>query len=496
MKHSKRSYLSILLMSSSLVLLLLFQVIWLQKVYNEQYEILYKDANTLFRTTMMDLQDSVVRKNMKLIKADTLVHRVSPSLVPAGQPSLEFEHRSERVLIQNHRMRGVSSVMDTLPDKTQVKIFISSDQRLDSSEKVLGSIAENIGALRKKNGNYNFLVKLDIDSIPVGAIAKPYQQSLIKANIDLPFQVLRLPAGIPSTKARGIQTELFVGFPSRTNYMAYFPEYRMYLFRHSLPQLIFSVFLTLITSFSFFLIYRNFQRQKRLNQLKNDFISNITHELKTPITTVGIAIEALRNFNVLQDPTQTKEYLEISRQELNRLNIMVDKILKTAVFENSGVDIQWDTIDMEKLIEQVQQSMQLQYEKLGAEVVFTREGNKFSVRGDTVHLVNVVYNLIDNALKYTAKQPSITILLRELWDKIEVSVQDDGIGIATEFQHKIFEKFFRVPTGDVHNAKGYGLGLNYVNQVIEKHNGQIKVQSEPNKGSCFTIYLPKVYAEN
>lgn len=491
MKYTRRPFVSIALMSSSLVLLLVFLVFWMQKVYDEQYGALCKETDTIFRTTMMDIQDSLVRKNMKLLGRDSLLALPLPPPMPAMAFRESMPGESGRVFIEKHRLNNA----DTLGEQ-HVQIYVKSNQRLDSSDKLLSSIAGNAG-IRHQSGNYNFVLQLDIDSIPVQAISARYRQALAHSGIPLAFAITRITEFSPQTKVeKGIWTAPFMSFPINTQYSAYFPQYQSYLVRSCISQILFSGMLLLITSVSFFLIYRNFQRESRLNELKDDFINNITHELKTPITTVGVALEALSNFNAFQNPAQASEYLEISKHELNHLNLLVDKILKTTMFESKGIDIQWNTVDMKQLLVQVQYSMQIQYDKLHADVALKREGSEFRIKGDSVHLTNVLYNLIDNALKYTSLQPDIEIRLLEKPEKIELSIQDNGIGIEPEFQHKIFEKFFRVPTGNVHNTKGHGLGLNYVAQVVVKHNGQLSVQSKPGHGSCFTISLPKAYAEN
>lgn len=257
------------------------------------------------------------------------------------------------------------------------------------------------------------------------------------------------------------------------------------------PQILFSVFLTVLTTAAFVIMYRSIRAQQRLMELKNDFISNITHELKTPITTVGVAIEALKSFQRIDNPKLTNDYLDIAQNELNRLSILTDKILKTSIFENKGIEYQPEPIEMDKLIEQVLASMKLVFEKQGAKVTFEKEGNDFSLMGGSVHLTSVIYNLLDNALKYSLITPEIMIYLKGEPSEIILSVKDNGIGIAAEYRKKVFEKFFRVPTGDVHNIKGYGLGLSYVESVVKSHKGVIEVQSEPGKGSNFIIVFPK-----
>jgi two-component system, OmpR family, phosphate regulon sensor histidine kinase PhoR len=227
-------------------------------------------------------------------------------------------------------------------------------------------------------------------------------------------------------------------------------------------------------------------------ELKNDFISNITHELKTPVTTVGVALEALKSFNGLDNPALTSEYLDIAQNELNRLSILTDKILKASSFENNGVEYNAEPVELDKIIDQVLGSLKLVFERQQAKISFTKEGTDFQLLGSSVHLTSVVYNLLDNALKYSKEIPEIEIHLKSTPDALTIIIKDHGIGISSEYKKKVFEKFFRVPTGDVHNIKGYGLGLSYVDSVVKSHRGSITVDSEVGKGSEFSIRLPKI----
>jgi two-component system phosphate regulon sensor histidine kinase PhoR len=244
------------------------------------------------------------------------------------------------------------------------------------------------------------------------------------------------------------------------------------------------------------MVYQSLQKQRRLTQLKNDFISNVTHELKTPITTVGVAIEALSNFNALNDPARTKEYLQISKYELDRLSLLVDKVLKMSLFEKKEPELKLEVFDIKALVSEVLNSMKIQFEKRSAEVDFDTRGQDFSIEADRIHLTSVIFNLIDNALKYSQDSPKLQVAISQEAESLQISVADKGIGIAPEFLDKIFEKFFRISSGDQHNTKGYGLGLSYVASVVKKHHGNIAVNSQPQEGTKFTITLPKKHEEN
>jgi len=246
----------------------------------------------------------------------------------------------------------------------------------------------------------------------------------------------------------------------------------------------------IFTTVVFIFLYRNLAQQRRLAEMKNDFISNITHELKTPIATVSVAVEALRNFGGLQKPERTKEYLDISAGELQRLGLLVDKVLKLSMFEKDEISLQKESFDLLDLITEVMTSMKLQFENQHAVTSLASSGDNFVIDADRVHITSVIYNLLDNALKYTKADPRIDVELIRKDEYFELRVKDNGIGISAENQRKVFDQFFRVPTGDRHNVKGYGLGLSYINHIVKQHHGLIEVESAPGKGSTFIVKLP------
>lgn len=202
-----------------------------------------------------------------------------------------------------------------------------------------------------------------------------------------------------------------------------------------------SLLLVGLTAFSFALLLRSLVQQRKLTQIKNDFISNITHELKTPIATVSVAIEALRNFDALHSPEKTKEYLAISSNELQRLSFLVDKVLKLSMFEKHQVELKEETIDLAALVKEVVNSMKLQFEKYKAQVNVQLHGYRFEIEADRLHTTSVLFNLLDNALKYSRENPSIQIELKAETERILLSVTDNGIGIPAEY-HKNIRKVF------------------------------------------------------
>ncbi|MEQ1584298.1 MAG: HAMP domain-containing sensor histidine kinase [Cyclobacteriaceae bacterium] len=495
MKNSKNT-LALVLIVSSIILLLALQVFWLTNSYEKAYFDLRRETDGMFRSTIMTLRDSMLVKSFEKLPSDS-----------AWKEAFRFSHKVDGDTVNKSKIRYQQN-------SSQIQIYISSDQKRDSLQAFLRPLTTRIQEGKMSGGN--FILRLGPDSLSSDSIRHYYRKSLAQAEIDVPFEVKHssfIPTPIqlgkgnktmlkpPVEESLDVQVEArvfsnslhsdWVRFDPVHRYAVVLSDFRPLLIKAITPQILFSLFLTLLTTAAFVIMYRSIRTHQRLMELKNDFISNITHELKTPVTTVGVAIEALKNFKGLNNPELTTEYLDIAQNELNRLNILTDKILKTAIFENKGVKFNPEPVDMEKLVEQVLGSMKLVFEKQGAHVHVEKEGQDFQLMGGPVHLTSVIYNLLDNALKYSSVDPTIIIKLKSEGNRITLSIKDQGIGIAQEHRKKVFEKFFRVPTGDVHNIKGYGLGLSYVETVVRSHKGTIEVESEPGKGSNFIITLPK-----
>jgi two-component system phosphate regulon sensor histidine kinase PhoR len=198
----------------------------------------------------------------------------------------------------------------------------------------------------------------------------------------------------------------------------------------------------------------------------------------------------MKNFDVLGNPQRTQEYLSISANELQRLSLLVDKVLRLSMFEKKEIQFKRESFDIAELAAEVMDSMKLQFEKQLAKVSLERAGSNFHIEADKRHIASVIYNLLDNALKYSKEDPAIKVHIIDRERFLELRVTDNGIGIAGEYRDKIFEQFFRVPSGDRHNIKGYGLGLSYVNHIVKSHMGFIELETEPGKGSTFIVKLP------
>ena len=251
-----------------------------------------------------------------------------------------------------------------------------------------------------------------------------------------------------------------------------------------------SIAIIIILIGSFYYTISTIFRQKKLSEVKNDFINNMTHEFKTPISTISLASEVLSD-NTIEKSRETEEkYLKIIRNENKRLGGMVENILQAATLDKGELKLKIQETDVHQVIKDVLQSLSLQIQNKHGEAVTELNAQRYSLFADRMHIGNIIYNMVDNALKYCNETPRIVISTESDRNQLIITVKDNGIGIKKEDQKKIFDTFYRVPTGNVHNVKGFGLGLSYVKAVVEKHGGHIEVNSELNKGSAFVVYLP------
>lgn len=231
-------------------------------------------------------------------------------------------------------------------------------------------------------------------------------------------------------------------------------------------------------------------RQKRLGQMKNDFIGNMTHELKTPISTIALSSEVLCDPSIVQEPERLLSYAGIIRAENERLRTQVERVLQLSTLDKGELHLKREPVDMHKVLRQVAESFSVQMEERGGELRLLPEAAQAVVTGDPVHLTNVVFNLVDNALKYSPERPQVSVATSNNGRWLRVAVKDNGIGIRREDLKHIFERFYRVHTGNVHNVKGFGLGLHYVDEIVRAHGGRVTAESELGKGSVFTLELP------
>ena len=268
------------------------------------------------------------------------------------------------------------------------------------------------------------------------------------------------------------------------------PDQQRHVLRSMWPLLAASALFILLIIAAFVYTLRTIWLQKRLGDIKNDLVNNLTHELKTPISTIALACEALNDTSISKSPEQMKVFTNMIRDENKRLGLLVESVLQSAVSDSGRMRLRLTDLDLHAVLADVVRNSAISAENKGGRLELIARAELAHVRGDRIHLANVFYNLIDNAVKYCETPPVVTLTTSSDAQGLTVSVKDNGIGIPRSEQKKIFDRLYRVPTGDRHNVKGFGLGLSYVKAVIDRHGGRIRIESEPGSGSTFHITIP------
>ena len=269
-------------------------------------------------------------------------------------------------------------------------------------------------------------------------------------------------------------------------------RYNEFLIRSIAPQILFALLLLLTTSAAFIFSFRSLSNQLKLAAMKDDFISNMSHELKTPVATMKVAVEAMQQMDPAEKKETMREYLGMTAQELTRLDQLVSKVMSSLAMENGNNVFHFEPVDLKSLIEKTIQSLSLQFKQRQAQVTFNADEPPAVIRADSLHVQGILYNLFDNSLKYGNESPEISIRLSQSEKEVLLSFKDNGPGIPEEYLDKVFDKFFRVPSGNQHNVKGFGLGLNYVSQVMKQHGGSVSVKNFADGGCEFTLKFRKV----
>ena len=278
------------------------------------------------------------------------------------------------------------------------------------------------------------------------------------------------------------QYELYVNFTSK----------KKYLIASVTNMAALSIIFTLIIIVAYSSALSQLMLQRQISQIKTDFINNMTHELKTPIATINLALDAMKNPKITADMSKMKRYLGMIREENKRMHAQVENVLRISKLEKNQLDIKKERLELHELIEEAITHVELIVEDRNGYIKSHLGALRSSILANDVHFTNVIVNVLDNAVKYSEGEPKIDIYTENVKNSIVLKVRDQGIGMSKTAQKKIFEKFFREHTGDIHNVKGHGLGLTYVKRIVDDHHGQIWVESEKGKGTTITLKLPLI----
>lgn len=476
-RESKYWWMAVLMISSQL-LLTGFVTYWLISQYQEERMNLHAELKHEYMSIHEQLVDSMLMQNLIAPSLhDSLMIKVDIS--DQGRLEILNDSVSSTVIMKHF-------TMDTIPDQEIFALHqgdsIKHDEMLVRSVKLF--ISQTDEAFRNDPAMHVF--SMHIDSVAFLHLLKERFKEQ-----DWKFGLERLNRGIPVTEPGSVQGLLLQNYHARETPEILVQGYAGYLIRSLIPQILFALILLGLSASSLLFAYRSLKKQVVLNKLRDDFIGNISHELKTPVSTVKVALEALNTYDLKKDPKVAGEYLDIASREVDRLEGLVDKVLHHAVLEDQSAMLQKVNCDLQDMVQKVIETLDIFIRERGAEVRVHTSGGPFRVLVDPVYMEGVIINLIDNSLKYAGPSPEIRIHLISNQTGIQLSVQDNGPGIPEEYHHQIFQKFFRVPAGDRHDVKGYGLGLSFASQVMAHHGGYISMRNLPDGGCKFTLQLAK-----
>lgn len=369
------------------------------------------------------------------------------------------------MLNRNQLVQNVVTELVNVNAKKKIEDRLSVNQL----DKIISDEFKNSGV----DADYYFAVnKLDSDSL---TLIKPGADTINLRNSN--FRTLLYPA------------EMFFN-PNQL--IIYFPDQKTYLLGSIGGMLGLSIGLIVIITAVFYNTLQMFVRQKKITDIKNDLINNITHEFKTPISTISLACEALKEPDLVKEAGSVQKYTSIIKEENERLRLMVENLLNTAAFEKDSFHLSKSENDLDEIINKSVEKFEETLKQRNGKIEIEGIPSGIVLNSDKFHVINMISNLIDNAIKYNENNPEIKITVNKFSDKILISISDNGIGIDKEYANKIFDTFYRVPTGNIHNVRGNGIGLSYTKKIIEAHNGSVSVKSEPGKGSTFELTLPLI----
>jgi len=469
-------YIIVTLMTFSLLGLIAFQWYWMSNYFEaNKRELDWEINRALARTSDRYLNESLESFN----GFSWLPDSITPTLNTT---------QSAFNLYSNHQNILIDSVSGSTEDVIQ-------SMGIDYMNKVSGLINDLLTNLNHpKIINFDRLLEILDEELERIGIDNEYNLAI--SNINDKVIYYKDPESLQSTVMFGYKSPVILSSISNPYFTHLFIYNKGKLLFQKTWLVFFSSFLLIVIilacfSYALHIIFN----QKKVSEIKNDFVNNMTHELKTPISTVSLALEALVNFDVRNDDQRSLKYLDISRREIRRLSTMVEKVLNIACYERGEIHLKKEAQHLNKLIEDVVETISMQVQKKDGILNCELNADPDLIFADKIHINNLLYNLIDNSNKYFVDRPEITIKTESNDEGIILEISDKGIGISKEDLSRVFEKFYRVSTGNIHNIKGYGLGLSYVKDIVEMHGGKLKVESEKNKGTKFIIYLSYEYKD-
>ncbi|MCG7855963.1 sensor histidine kinase [Flavihumibacter sp.] len=416
-------------------------------------------------------------RSMLVIKEDQLSERVVKAMYATGQELME--QKGTLPSLKNRRMRpNITWPSDQLMMELMKPSTIS--EKFTTFE-VEEKLRKNFDAFGLQDTQFEFVITSDAGFLTYDELRSRNFDAVVDDTVrNLRFiNPLQIPGG---SNLEGLVPEEVM--------MVVVPNVKHIVFRELRWMLAGAILFTLILLAAFYVTVSALLRQKKLSEIKNDFINNMTHEFKTPLATISLAVDALRTEKVSNDKDKMQYFTGIIKEENKRMNKQVETILQAALMDRQEIQLSRRPVKVHSIIEQVLENFDLQMQSRNGQVDVQLNAKKDEIIADEVHFTNLINNLVDNAVKYSKDNLLLKIQTSSNSKGVQIRIEDNGIGMSKESLKRIFEKFYRVHTGNLHNVKGFGLGLSYVKNIVDAHNGKIKVESTLGKGTTFIIDMP------
>jgi two-component system phosphate regulon sensor histidine kinase PhoR len=491
-------YFLIGLMSVSLAGIVMVQIYWIiNSVSDKEYQFSFAVKQTLasvsseldsrevenFYNVLDQIRDSLgVQPDTRTISELMLIKR--------NQNQEEASTYSNSLLNESYKLNPQLLDLEldsiTFNKLLSKKSVLDTDANLERKKKTFQELSQLDKYARKVDEELQRIIREELQNRPIEADFEfaIYQDGFATRVQSDDFDFLAEATwGYPIYKNSNLETEPYLLYLNM-------PDRKKYILSSVAGMALLSLMFTTVIVVAYSNAIKQIFKQRQISQIKTDFINNMTHEFKTPIATINLALDSLKHPKISSDPDKVSNYLRMIREENKRMHSQVENVLRISKLERDDLNIDKEPLDMDEIIEDSISHIQLILEEKGGVIKTHLGALRTEVLVNESHITNVVVNVLENAIKYTEGTPVIDVFTENIKDKLVIKVRDQGIGMSKQAQRKIFQKFFREHTGDIHNVKGHGLGLAYAKRILDDCHGEINVDSIKGKGSTFSIYLP------
>lgn len=471
----------------TMVLTVVVQCYWNYKNYIQNKQRYVNDVQIALDNALENYYADLAETNqMTFINANPDSTYAENPLADFNTDSIFFEFKKEYTQTLGKDFAGFTQLIDSVktisiakPNKTLSPIKLIKGKRASDSIKMLKGIT-------------SIFISIQSDTLDFKTLNPLVKEELKRKDIDIDFALkhFKNDSLFNDFNTKNIQTD-YLTTSSKTKFLKQterlelaYPDATNIILKAGMFEILLSILLTIAIVSCLFYLLKIIKNQKQIAEVKNDLISNVTHEFKTPIATISVALESIKNFNVIDNKEKTANYIDLSKIQLNKLNVMVEKLLETATLDSENLDLNKETIDVSEMLQTLMDKHQMQTQTKHIHFINT---TAVEANIDAFHLENALNNVIDNAIKYGGNHINIT--LKNKSGGFEILVSDDGKTLTKAHKEVIFEKFYRIPKGNTHDVKGFGIGLYYTKKIIEKHNGTINLEWHDGH-TTFKIFIP------